>query len=176
LRENLGIIGKEGGRLLREIISQSAVLEIFLALREPYEWRAAKNYADRHGIALMDIDLSCYSEDKLSHLIELISLENLRALLHLHSVDLLRQVDAQYARAKFLFAHPPSSWPVMEEATRREAYMADKIRGFARQRNKEKALHIGGWEHLIELPEGKSLFGLVRDLQPKRIILDSMAN
>jgi hypothetical protein len=64
----------------------------------------------------------------------------------------------------------------MEEATRREAYMADKIRGFARQRNKEKALHIGGWEHLIELPEGKSLFGLVRDLQPKRIILDSMAN
>src|SRR3972149_1675042 len=58
LRENLRMIGWEKGRPLREIISQRAVLEIFLALREPYEWRAAKNYADRHGIALMDIYLS----------------------------------------------------------------------------------------------------------------------
>jgi hypothetical protein len=176
LRENLRMIGREKGRPLREIISQSAVLEIFLALREPYEWRSAKDYAARQGIALLDIDLSCYAQEKLSHLVELISLENLRALLHLRSVDLSRQVESEYARANFLFAHPPSIWLMGEEVTNREAYMAEKIRGFARQKNEEKALHIGGWEHLIELPEGKSLFGLVKDLQPKRIILASMAN
>ena len=176
LRENLRMIGREKGRSLREIISQSAVLEIFLALREPYEWRAAKDYADRHGIALMDIDLSGYAKDKLSHLTELISLENLRALLHLPSFDLSRQVESQYARAKFLFTHPPSTWPTSEEVMNREAHMAEKIRGFARQKNEGKALHIGGWEHLIEFPQGKSLLGLLRDLQPHRIILASMAN
>jgi hypothetical protein len=176
LRENLQKIGKERGRSLREMISQSAVLEIFLILTEPYEWRAAKVYADRHGIALMDIDLSGYAEEKLSHLTELISLENVRALLHLPSFDLSRQVESQYARAKFLFDRPPSSWPVNEEVRHREAHMAEKIRGLVRQKNQGKALHIGGWEHIIELPEGKSLFGLVKDLQPIRIILDSMAN
>ena len=148
LRENLQKIGREKGRPLREIISQRAVLEIFLALREPYEWRAAKDYADRHGIALMDIDLSGYAEEKLSHLTELISLKNLRALLHLPSFDPSRQVESQYARAKFLFTHPPSSWPTSEEVMNREAHMAEKIRGFARQKNEGKALHIGGWEHI----------------------------
>ena len=176
LRENLRKIGKERGRSLREIISQSAVLEIFLILAEPYEWRAAKDYADRHGIALMDIDLSDYAEDKLAHLLELISLENLRALLSLRSVDLASQVESQYARAQFLFTYPPSTWPTSEEVMSREAYMAEKIRGLVRQKNQVKALHIGGWEHMIELPEGKSLFGLVKDLRPKRIILGSMAN
>jgi hypothetical protein len=176
LRENLQKIGREKGRPLREIISRSSVLEIFLALREPYEWRAAKDYAERHGIALGDIDLSCYAKDKLSHLTELISLENVRALLHLPSFDLPRQVESQYARAKFLFVHPPATWPTSEEVMNREAHMAEKIRGFARQKNEGKALHIGGWEHLIEFPQGKSLFGLLRDLQPHRIILASMAN
>jgi len=176
LRENLQKVGRERGRSLREIISQSAVLEIFLALREPYEWRAAKNYAERHGIELMDIDLSGYAEEKLSHLAELISPENVRALLHLPSFDLSRQVESQYARAKFLFDHPPSLWPVDEEVRHREAHMAEKIRGFARQKNEGKTLHIGGWEHLVEFPQGKSLFGLVKDLQPTRIILASGVN
>jgi len=176
LRENLRKIGKERGRSLREIISRSAVLEIFLTLREPYEWRAAKDYADRHGIEVMDIDLSCYAEEKLSHLTELISLENVRALIHLPSFDLSRQVESQYARGEFLFDHPPSSWPMSEEVRHREAHMAEKIRGFARQKNKGKALHIGGWEHLVEFPQGQSLFGLIKDLQPNRIILASRVN
>ena len=170
------MIGKEGGRPLREIIGRTAVLEIFLALREPYEWSAAKDYAAREGVTLLDIDLSCYAQEKLSHLGELVSPENLRALLPLPSVSLFHQVDSQYSRAKFLLAHPPSIWPVGEELTKREACMAEKIRSLARQKNEGKTLHIGGWEHMIELPNGRSLFGLVKDLQPKRIILGSMAN
>jgi len=176
LRENLHKIGEERGQSLREMISQSVILEIFLALREPYEWRAAKAYADRRGITLMDIDVSCYAEEKLPHLWEMISLENLRALLHLPSANLLGQVEDQYARAKFLFAHPPSAWLTSEEVRHRDAHMAEKICGFARRKGERKTVHIGGWEHLIESPDGKSLFGFVKDLQPKRIILASMAN
>jgi hypothetical protein len=176
LRENLQKVGQERGRSLREIISQDAILEIFLALREPYEWRAAKNYAERNGIELRDIDLSVYAEEKLSHLEELISLENVRALLHLPSFDLSKQVESQYARAKFLIGHPPSAWPVNEEVRHREVHMAEKICALARQKDGGKVQHIGGWEHLVEYPQGKSLFGLVKDLRPIRAILGDLVN
>ena len=176
LRENLWRIKKEEGQPLREIISQSAILGIFFLLKEPYEWQAAKAYADRYGIFLRDIDLSCYSEDKLSHLSELLSLENLRTLLRIPYPDLSRQVESEYSRARSLFFHPSSTWSAAREAKAREAHMAEKIRTFVRRVEGKKILHVGGWEHLIEFSQGKSLFGLLQDLRPRRILLSSMAN
>jgi hypothetical protein len=176
LRKNLQRIRREEGRPLREIIPRSAILGIFLLLKEPYEWRAAKAYADRHGIDLRDIDLSCYSKDKLSHVADLISLENLRTLVRVPSFDLSRQVESHYSRARFLFRHPPSFWPTIKEVKHREAYMAEEIRSLVQQENGKKILHVGGWEHLLEFPQGKSLFGLLEDLRPQRILLASMAN
>jgi hypothetical protein len=176
LRENLAAIQKEEGRPLREIISQNAILEIFFLLQDPYEWRAAKAYADLYGIVPRDIDLSCYSEDKLSHLSELISVENLRTLLRIPFPDLSKQVESEYSRAQFLFFHPPSTRSPIQEVGEREACMAEKIRRFAQQGNGKKILHIGGWEHLIAFSQGKSLFGLLRDLQPRRILLSPLTN
>ncbi len=174
LRKNLQKIGREEGRPLREILSQSAILGIFLLLKEPYEWRAAKAYADRHGIDLRGIDLSSYSKDKLSHVAELISLENLRTLLRIPSLALSKQVESHYSRARFLFGHPPSFWPTIKEVKHREAYIAEEIRSLVQQESGKKILHAGGWEHLIESPRGKSLFGLLKDLRPQRILLASM--
>ena len=176
LRKNLQSIQREEGRPLREIISQSAILGIFLILKEPYEWRAAKAYAHRQEIPLGDIDLSCYSKNKLSHLADLVSMENLRTLLRIPSLDLSKQAESHYSRARFLFSHPPSFWPVAREIRRRETYMAEKIRNFFQQENGKKMLHIGGWEHLIEFPQGGSLFGLLQDLRPQRILVSSMGN
>lgn len=175
LRENLWRIKKEEGRPLREIISQSAILGIFFLLKEPYEWQAAKAYADRYGIFLRDIDLSCYSEDKLSHLSELLSLENLRTLLRIPFPDLSKQVESEYSRARSLFFHPSSTRSAAREAKAREAHMAEKIRTFVPRVEGKKILHVGGWEHLIEFSQGKSLFGLLQDLRPQRILLSSMA-
>lgn len=176
LREHLQRIKAEEGRPLREIISQSSILGIFILLKEPYEWRAAKNYADRHGITLRDIDLSSHSQDKLARLSELISMENLRTLLRIPFPDLRKQVESQYSRARSLFLHPPSTWPTIQGAAEREAYMAEKIGSFVRRENGKKILHVGGWEHLIEFPQGKSLYGLLKDLGPQRILLSSAAN
>ena len=176
LRKNLQTIQREEGRPLREIISQSAILGIFLLLIEPYEWRAAKAYAHRHEISLWDIDLSCYSQNKLSHLADLISLENVRTLLRIPSFDLSKQAESNYSRARFLFSHPPSFWPMAREVKHREAYMAEKIRNFFQQESGKKILHIGGWEHLIEFPQGRSLFGLLKDLRPQRILVSPMGN
>jgi hypothetical protein len=54
--------------------------------------------------------------------------------------------------------------------------MAEKIHTFVRRVEGKKILHVGGWEHLIEFSQGKSLFGLLQDLRPRRILLSSMAN
>jgi hypothetical protein len=176
LRENLAAIQKEEGRPLRKILSQNAILEIFFLLQEPYEWRAAKAYGDLNGIVPRDIDLSCYSQDKLSHLSELICMENLRTLLHIPFPDLSKQVELQYSRAHFLFSHRPSTRSPVQEVEERETCMAKKIRHFAQRENGRKIVHIGGWEHLIEFSQGKSLFGLLKDLQPRRILLSSVAH
>jgi len=176
LRENLRRIKEEEGRPMREIISQSAILGIFFLLKEPYEWQAAKAYADRYGIFLKGIDLSCYSKDKLSHLAELLSLENLRTLLRIPFPDLSKQVESEYSRARFLFFHPSSTGSPMHGVKIREAHMAKKIRSFVRRVKGKKIMHVGGWEHLIEFSQGKSLFGLLQDLRPQRILLSSMAN
>jgi pheromone shutdown protein TraB len=176
LRENLQRIKGEVGRPLREIISQSSILGIFILLKEPYEWQAAKSYADRHGTPLRDVDLSSHSHDKLARLSELISMENLRTLLRIPFPDLRKQVESQYSRARSLFLHPPSTWPTIQGAAEREAYMAEKIRRFVQRGKGKKILHIGGWEHMVEFSQGNSLYGLLKDLGPQRILLSSAAN
>ncbi len=178
LRENIRRIEREERRPLREILSHSAILGIFLLLREPYEWRAAKIFAINHGSILREIDLSSYSADKLSHLNELIGLDNLRLLLRSSSGSLEEEVEAQYRRAHYLFSHPPSTWNMLKnmEMREREFHMAAEIRGLAQGANGNKILHIGGWEHLVEYPGEESLFGLLKNLQPHRVLLSSIEN
>ena len=132
--------------------------------------------ADGQSIDLREIDLSRYSEEKLSHLSELVSRENLRTLLCLSSSDLEKQVEAHYNRAQFLFSHPPALWPKSLEEKEREAFMAEEIRSLVHQAKGHKVMHIGGWEHLLEFPQGSSLLGLLKDLRPQRLLLSEVEN
>ena len=174
LRENLRRIHEEDGRPWREILTHGAIRGIFFLLKEPYEWRAAETYAQRASIDLREIDLSRYSEEKLSHLSELVSPENLRTLLCLSSSDLEKEVEAHYTRAQFLFSHPPALWPKSLEEKEREAFMAEEIRRLVHQAKGHKVMHIGGWEHLLEFPQGSSLLGLLKDLRPQRLLLSEI--
>lgn len=174
LRENLKRIHAEENFSWREIFSHSAIQGIFFLLKEPYEWRAAEAYARQTGIVLKGIDLSRYSQEKLSHLPELVSRENLRSLLPLSSPDLTEQIEAQYRRAQFLFSHPPSPPPERPGEREREIFMAEEIRKLVRQG--QKVLHIGGWEHLLEFSGGASLYELLKDLRPLRVLLSEVDN
>jgi hypothetical protein len=176
LRENLKSIQKEEGNPWREIFSHSEIRGIFFLLREPYEWQAAEAYAGQSGSSVEEIDLSLYSQEKLSHLSDLVSLENLRTLLRIPFPDLTEQVATQYRRASFLFSHPPSIWPRNSEVKKRESFMAEKIRSLVHRARGEKMLHVGGWEHLIEFPGGESLYDLLRDLGPQRVLLSDGGN
>ena len=176
LRANLRRIQKEDRRPLSAILSHSLILGIFFLLKEPFEWRAAKSYASRHGVLLQDIDLSPFAQDHLAHLSELIALKNLRTLLHLNSLAYADLVQSQYSRADFLFHHPPFIRLIPSALQEREVYMAGKIRELIRGINRGKILHVAGWEHLIDSPGGNSLFGLLKDLQPQRVLLSTLGN
>ena len=172
LRENLRGIHREEGRPWREILSHSAIQGIFLLLKEPYEWQAAAAYVSEAGSELQDIDLSRISEEKLSHLSDIVSRENLRSLLRLSLPSLSEQVEDHYCRAGFLFSHPPSVWLKSRDLEERESFMAQKIRRLFLQAEGKKLAHIGGWEHLLELSEGLTLYTLLKDLRPRRMLLE----
>jgi len=171
LRENLRSIHQEEGLPWRAILSHSAIQGIFLLLKEPYEWRAVRAYGEETGCKVQDIDMSGYSEEKLSHLSELVSRENLHTLLSLSFPGLNEQVKNHYGRARFLFTHPPSVWLENREMREREFIMAEKIRGLLLQGEEGKFVHIGGWEHLLEYSDPPSLYNLLRDLHPRRVLL-----
>ncbi len=173
LRRNLRQIQKEDRRPLTAILSHSLIMGIFFLLKEPFEWRAAKIYASQNGIPLQDIDLSAFAQDHLANLPELIALENLQILLRQSSLSYPDLVRSQYSRAAFLLRHPPSIRITPPAFQEREAYMACRIREFAQGIKGGKILHVSGWEHLIDYPGGNSLFGLLKDLQPQRILLSA---
>lgn len=171
LRENLRCIHREERLAWRRILSHSAIQGIFLLLKEPYEWRAARAYGEETSCRVQDIDLSEYSEEKLSHLSELISRKNLSTLLSFSFPGLDEQVLNHYSRARFLFSHPPSAWLENRELRERESIMAEKIRGLVLQGAGGKIAHIGGWEHLLEFSGQPSLYNLLQDLRPRRVLL-----
>jgi hypothetical protein len=37
-------------------------------------------------------------------------------------------------------------------------------------------IHVGGWEHLLEFSGEPSLYGLLKDLQPRRVLLAEVEN
>ncbi|HSR11156.1 MAG TPA: hypothetical protein VLS90_06895, partial [Thermodesulfobacteriota bacterium] len=172
LRENLRRIHLERGIPWRTIMSNGEIQGIFLFLQEPYEWRAAQSYARETGAVLEDVDLSRYSQERLSAVPELISNENLLTLLASPSPPLREQVENQYRRASLLFLHPPAFVPGAGEEGREE-HLAVRIRAMEKEAAaaRGKYVHIGGWEHLLESHDGSSLFGILRDLRPRRVLV-----
>ena len=171
LRSNLRKISTIKKNPLRKILAHPAILGLFFLLKEPYEWRAAWDYARKEEKSVEDIDLSAYSREKLAHLTEIISLENLMSLLDLPFEDLSEQVEAHYGRARILFSHPPTTRVPVPEITVREISMAEKIRRRVLRAKGMKVVHIGGWEHLVDFPGGKSLWGRLKNLNSRRVLL-----
>jgi hypothetical protein len=171
LRENLQKIQREEGESYRRFLSRGEIQGIFLLLKVPFEWKAAKEYARRSRIGLKAIDLSTYSEEKLAQISELIHLDNLRALLRRPQPPIENRVDRQYMRARTLWSSPASIGSTSEETQERERHMAGEIRRLMDGFKKKKGLHVGGWEHLVPASRGESLFARLENLNPRRLLL-----
>jgi hypothetical protein len=61
--------------------------------------------------------------------------------------------------------------PVDKVGEKRERIMASRIRRIAARYGGRHIVHIGGWQHLAAQPG--TLFSLLEDLTPKRVLLGS---
>ena len=156
-----------------------AIVAIRNLLALPYEFRVACAYAREKGIEVQAIDQSDISLTKLRQVEEkLISLHHLKRLVsspggtppgNAHRYKLARQFltspDAGLRRA-FL-----QGCRGEEGIGPRDRHLAEKIR-LLLQNQPGHLVHIGGWVHLLDDPGGETLYALLSDLHPRRLILD----
>lgn len=155
----------------------SAINSALLALELPFEFRAVKAYCERNRIPFRCVDLSKYSRDKLKTLREeMITEENLRKILSFAPKDPHEELQKQRALARRLTSQDADKFLIEaflngkmgHGIVQRDRYMSLRIKEILK--NNGKTLHVGGWEHLLNDPEGKTLYGLLKDLRPKRIL------
>lgn len=145
----------------------------------PYEYHVARTYAEEQGIEVHAIDETGVSVHKLQPIEEsLISVHNLKRITSTPA-EAAPDNTQRFALARQLLSTPDIGMRVIflrgcrgeEGIGVRDRHLAGKIRAL-RQRCPGHLVHIGGWVHLIEDPANETLYSLLRDLEPRRILLD----
>jgi hypothetical protein len=153
----------------------TAINSTLLALELPFEFRAVKAYCERNRIPFRCVDLSKYSRDKLKTLREeMITEKNLRKILSFAPKDPHEELRKQRTLARRLTSQNADklligvflNGKMGHGIVQRDRYMSLRIKEILK--NNGKTLHVGGWEHLLDDPEGKTLYGLLKHLRPKR--------
>lgn len=155
------------------------IVTIHNLLSLPYEYSMASAYAQEKGIELHAIDQADVSLLKLRQIEErLISLAHLRKITstpggappdNFHRYELARQlITSPDAGMRMSFLRGCRG---EEGIGPRDRHLAGKIRTLM-QLHPGHLVHIGGWVHLIEDPSNETLFSLLKDLNPRRILLD----
>lgn len=150
---------------------------ILLTLELPFEFKAVKTYCERKRITFRCIDLSKYSRMKLKTLRkEVITEDNVRKILAFAPLDPHEELQQQRNLARVLTSHDADqlfiktflNGKIGDGIVQRDRYMSLRIREILS--NDHKTLHVGGWEHLLDAPGGKTLYGLLKSLRPQRIL------
>ena len=161
------------------IVDHPGIVAIRNLLGLPYEFRVACTYARKRGIEVQAIDESEVSLLKLRQVEErLISLQHLKRIAasppevppdNAHRYALARQLlTSPDARLRSAFLQGCRG---EEGIGPRDRHLAAKIRSLA-QDQPGHLVHIGGWVHLLDDPGGETLYSLLSDLHPRRLLLD----
>lgn len=154
-----------------------AIGAILLTLELPFEFQAVKAYCGRKRISFRCIDLSNYSRVKLERIQEeMITVDNLRKIAASPPMDPREELRKQRILAQRLTSEDVDQFLVgaflngrmADGMTQRDWYMSLRIKEI--MRNHAHTVHVGGWEHLLDDPPGKTLYGLLKDLGPRRVL------
>jgi len=161
---------------LKNLLRSTGIGGIAALLDLPFEYKGARFYSQRHGLPLHCLDISSSSRRLLSHIDELLSPKNLQKVLALEATPLQKTVTREYRHAENLVFNSrgrQSPWlhfiPTDEAWKTRERIMASRIRKIGAIHQGRHIIHIGGWQHLV--PRQETLFNLLEDLKPRRILL-----
>ena len=154
-----------------------AIRAILLTLELPFEFRAVKAYCERKRIPFRCIDLSKYSRAKLETFQkEMITEDNLRKIHAFGALDPHEELRKQRTLAQRLLSQGTDQLfieaflkgRIEDGMIDRDRYMSLRIKEILE--NYRKTLHVGGWEHLLDVPRVKTLYGILKGLRPKRIL------
>jgi hypothetical protein len=167
-------------QLARVLAELPAAASDHLAIRRlaaqvtlPFEVRAARAYRRLTGAPWRPLDLGGLARRHLPRYgPELLSRDNLEALLKTRDGDLAEYTATEYRRARSALARAPLRLPVSEtsETLRRERFLARRLRSLASRYH--RVAHLGGWEHLVAWQDGPCLWRDLADLYPSRLLLD----
>jgi hypothetical protein len=161
-------------RELKKLLRSTGIGSIKALLDLPFEYKGAKLYSKRHGLPLHCLDSSSYSRQLLSHVEELISLDNLKKVITFETAPFKETVMREYKHAENLLLNGTQSpWLQLmhtdEEWEKRENIMTDRIRKIVAKYPGSTIAHVGGWQHLIS--RQGTIFNLLEDLVPQRVLL-----
>ena len=145
----------------------------------PYEFQVACTYAKKKGIEVQAIDQADISLLKLRQVEEsLISLQHLKRIVAAPGTAPPDNAHRYELAGQLLSSPDPRLRSAFLQGCRgeegigpRDRHLAGKIRPLV-QGQRGHLVHIGGWVHLIDDPDGETLYSLLRDLQPRRLLLD----
>ncbi|NOZ85237.1 MAG: hypothetical protein GXP49_03040 [Deltaproteobacteria bacterium] len=116
----------------------------------PYEYTSALRYTTMANACLTLLGDDRVSRRRLDLLeTEAFSRKNLDKLAGLHAPGIDKAVEAEKNRASIWFAAGPLPCAGSEGLHREEAFMAERIKEFARRGL--VVVHVGGWEHMAGL-------------------------
>jgi pheromone shutdown protein TraB len=154
----------------------AAVQQLLSAVTLPFEYCAARDYARASNIPLYCIDLSHISRRRLLMLKdEGLTRRNIAVLLKLPDKNLQNSVNLCYKRAAAAWhaqgdRHRPGA-AVDQADIERDAHMSRRLRNLHARFPCKRIAHIAGWEHCADSAGAPTLYGLLRDLRPQRILL-----
>ena len=155
----------------------AAIAQLLATVTFPFEYRAARAYASACRIPLYCIDLSHISRRRLRMMRqEALTGRNIEALLSLPDKNLQNSVNLCYKRAASTWEEN-SHWPLLPAAvaapdSERDEHMSRRLRNLCKRFPRKIIVHLAGWEHCADRSGPLNLYGMLRDLSPRRILLD----
>jgi len=159
---------------LKKLLRSTGIGGIRALLDLPFEYKGARFYSHCRAIPLYCVDISSYSRLLLRNIDDLLSPENLKRVIALRDAPLQEAAAREYKHAEaFLLDGRQSPWthliPADEVSKKRERIMASRIRKILARYPGRQIVHISGWQHLAA--QQGTLFSLLEDLKPKRVLL-----
>jgi hypothetical protein len=181
LERILDRLAAELGRDRQTLRAHPAIADIRTLLAPPFEYQAAASYAEEARIPLTLIDLSEASATKLKKVeSDLITYRNIRVLVNLPLDDEPPAEEGYLAARAMVLGNPGETLRrAFLEGRRgregvgpRDGHMARQIRQRLGAHPERHLVHVGGWVHLVEDDRGETLYSLLQDLAPRRILLE----
>lgn len=164
-------------RELKKLLRSTGIGGIRALIDLPFEYKGARFYSQGRGVPLYCLDISSLSRRLLSDIDKLLLPENLKKVLAFESAPLQATVTKEYNHAEVLLLNGRQSpqlplMPTDRVWEKRERILARRIRKILERYPGRTVVHVSGWQHLVA--RQGTLFNLLEDLKPRRVLLDHL--